>query len=104
MRPALLACLLSLPLALPAASAPPAEERPVPPEVVATFSIVAHDPDAKEWGVAVASKFLAVGSVVPWAQAGVGAVATQSAANTDYGPHGLELLRGGLDPAQAIER
>jgi uncharacterized Ntn-hydrolase superfamily protein len=57
-----------------------------------TFSIVAHDPEAQEWGVAVASKFLAVGSVVPWAQAGVGAIATQSYANTTYGPAGLTLL------------
>ena len=55
-----------------------------------TFSIVGYDPDEKEWGIAVQSKFLGVGSVVPWAKAGVGAVATQSYANTAYGPKGLE--------------
>jgi len=60
--------------------------------VVATFSIVAFDPETKELGIAVQSKFIAVGSVVPWAKAGVGAIATQSYANTSYGPRGLELL------------
>ena len=69
-----------------------------------TFSIVAFDHATGDLGIAVASKFLAVGAVVPWAQAGVGAVATQSYANTSYGPRGLELLKGGLDPTQAIER
>jgi len=57
-----------------------------------TFSIVAWDPDAREWGVAVASKFLAAGAVVPWARAGAGAVATQALANVSYGPRGLDLL------------
>ncbi len=57
-----------------------------------TFSIVAFDPSAREWGVAVASKFLAAGSVVPWARAGAGAVATQAFANVTYGPRGLDLL------------
>src|SRR5271165_6943398 len=56
-----------------------------------TFSIVARDPKIGELGIAVQSKFLAVGAVVPWAKAGVGAIATQSWANTSYGPHGLEL-------------
>lgn len=69
-----------------------------------TFSIAACDPATGDLGIAVASKFLAVGAVVPWAQAGVGAVATQAAANTIYGSRGLELLRAGLDPAQTIER
>jgi uncharacterized Ntn-hydrolase superfamily protein len=62
---------------------------------VATFSIVACDLDADQWGVAVASKFLAVGSVVPFAEPGVGAIATQSWANPRYGPDGLALLRAG---------
>jgi uncharacterized Ntn-hydrolase superfamily protein len=62
--------------------------------VVATFSIVAYDPETQELGVAVQSKFIAVGSVVPWAKAGVGAVATQAYANTTYGPRALELLPG----------
>src|SRR5437764_10217035 len=60
-----------------------------------TFSIVARDPQAGESGIAVQSKFLAVGAVVPWAKAGVGAIATQSFANTSYGPRGLELLGQG---------
>jgi uncharacterized Ntn-hydrolase superfamily protein len=69
-----------------------------------TFSIAAFDPATGDLGIAVASKFLAVGAVVPWAQAGIGAVATQAAANTGYDPHGLELLSSGLDPTQAIDR
>ena len=61
-------------------------------EVVATFSIVAFDPETKELGIAVQSKFIAVGAVVPWAKAEVGAVATQAWANTTFGPRGLELM------------
>lgn len=70
-----------------------------------TFSIVAHDRhvDPPEWGVAVASKFLAVGSVVSWARAGVGAVATQALANIGYGPNGLELLSEGRSAEEAVE-
>ncbi|MFW6063385.1 MAG: DUF1028 domain-containing protein [Chloroflexota bacterium] len=59
---------------------------------IATFSIVAYDPAREEWGVAVQSKFLAVGAVVSWARAGAGAVATQSYANVMYGPDGLRLM------------
>jgi uncharacterized Ntn-hydrolase superfamily protein len=69
-----------------------------------TYSIVAHDPQAGQWGVAVQSKFLSVGSVVPWAAAEVGAVATQSYANPRYGPDGLALLREGLSAQEAVER
>lgn len=69
----------------------------------ATFSIVAADPETGEVGIAVASKFFAVGSVVPWARAGVGAVATQSYANTTFGPRGLELLERGLEPGEALD-
>src|SRR6266581_4730803 len=64
--------------------------------IVATYSIVACDLEASQWGVAVQSKFLAVGAVVPWADAGVGAIATQAYANPRYGPEGLRLLREGL--------
>src|SRR5712692_511648 len=71
--------------------------------VVATYSIVACDLDAGQWGVAVQSKFLAVGSVVPWAEPHVGAIATQSYANPRYGPDGLALLREGRSAGQAIE-
>jgi uncharacterized Ntn-hydrolase superfamily protein len=67
-----------------------------------TFSLVARD--GKQWGVAVQSKFLAVGSVVPWAEPGVGALATQAYANPRYGPDGLALLREGLGAAEVVER
>jgi uncharacterized Ntn-hydrolase superfamily protein len=69
---------------------------------LSTFSIVAHDPVAQEWGVAVQSKFLAVGAVVPWAQAGVGAVATQSYANVSFGPDGLALMAKGWSAQEAL--
>lgn len=71
-------------------------------DIVATFSIVGRDPQTGDLGVAVQSKFLAVGSVVPWAKAGVGAIATQALANTTYGPQGLDLLQRGLPPEQVI--
>lgn len=61
-----------------------------------TFSIVARDGETEEWGVAVASKFLAVGAAVPYAEAGVGAIATQAFANLSYGPDGLDKLRAGM--------
>lgn len=89
----LLAAAVVLPVFAGALAAPP------PP---ATFSIVAADPDAGEVGVAVASRFFAVGSVVPWAKAGVGAVATQANANTTYGPRGLELLGEGATPQEVV--
>ena len=69
-----------------------------------TFSLVACDREAKQWGVVVASKFLAVGAVVPWARADVGAVATQAFANLTYGPDGLDLLAGGATAQETIER
>src|SRR5579864_8815061 len=69
-----------------------------------TYSIAACDLDAAQWGVATASKFLAVGSVVPWARPKVGAIATQAYANPRYGPEGLELLASGLSAAEAAER
>ena len=72
--------------------------------VVATYSIVACDLDRAQWGVATQSKFLAVGSVVPWAEARVGAVATQSYANPQYGPDGLALLRQGLPAQEVVKR
>jgi uncharacterized Ntn-hydrolase superfamily protein len=69
-----------------------------------TFSIVACDLEEHAWGVAVASKFPAVGAVVPWAQAEAGAVATQSFANTSYGPHGLKLMSKGLSADETLAR
>jgi uncharacterized Ntn-hydrolase superfamily protein len=65
---------------------------------------VACDLEAGQWGVAVQSKFLAVGSVVPWAEPHVGAVATQSYANPRYGPDGLALLRQGLAAKEVVRR
>jgi uncharacterized Ntn-hydrolase superfamily protein len=71
---------------------------------LSTFSIVAFDPKTKDLGVAVESKFVAVGSVVPFAQAGVGAIATQSYANTSYGPKALGMLKRGVAPKDALEK
>jgi len=71
---------------------------------VATYSICACDLAAGQWGVATQSKFLAVGSVVPWAEPHVGAIATQSYANPRYGPDGLALLRDGLSADDVVER
>ena len=72
--------------------------------IVATYSIAACDLDASQWGVAVQSKFLSVGSVVPWAEPEVGAVATQAYANPRYGPGGLALLREGASAAEVVQR
>ncbi|CAA9436344.1 MAG: FIG00672996: hypothetical protein [uncultured Rubrobacteraceae bacterium] len=71
--------------------------------IVATFSIAAFDPETESLGVAVQSKFLAVGAVVPWARAGVGAVATQAMANFNYGPRGLELMAEGRTAEETVE-
>ena len=72
--------------------------------LIATYSIAACDRDAEQWGVATESKFLGVGSVVPWAQPGVGAIATQAYANPRYGPEGLALLREGLGADEVVQR
>ena len=72
------------------------------PEPVATFSIVGYEPATGDFGVAVQSRFFAVGAVVPFASAGVGAVATQSVANTTYGPRGLEMLRVGNSASDVL--
>ena len=69
-----------------------------------TFSIVACDLEEQAWGVAVASKFPAVGAVVPWVQADAGAVATQSFANTSYGPHGLKFMSKGLSADETLAK
>jgi uncharacterized Ntn-hydrolase superfamily protein len=69
-----------------------------------TYSVAACDLDRREWGVAVQSKFLAVGAIVPWAEADVGAVATQAFANPRYGPDGLALLGDGLTADEVVER
>jgi len=71
---------------------------------ISTFSIVACDLKEQAWGVAVASKFPAVGAVVPWARARVGAVATQALANPSYGPRGLELMASGLSAEETLKK
>ena len=72
--------------------------------MVSTYSIAACDLERDQWGVGVQSKFLAVGSIVPWAEPHVGAVATQAYANPRYGPEGLTHLREGLSAEQVVER
>lgn len=72
-------------------------------DIVATFSIIGYDPVTEEIGIAVQSKFIAVGSVVPWAKAGVGAIATQAYANPAYGPEGLRLLEQGNSPEEVAD-
>src|SRR5690606_15033834 len=71
---------------------------------VNTFSIIAFDPKTGDLGVAVQSRYLAVGSVVPWAKAGVGAVATQAMAKVTFGPDGLKLLEQGTAPEEALKK
>src|SRR6266567_3227731 len=71
---------------------------------VATFSIVAYDAVNGDWGVTVASRYFSVGSVVPWAEAGVGAVATQANVNVGYGPRALELLRQGRAAKEVLDQ
>ncbi len=74
------------------------------PPPVSTFSIVAIDPGNGDLGIAVASRYFSVGSVVPWALAGVGAIATQANVNVGYGPRGIDLLREGLTAKQVLEK
>jgi uncharacterized Ntn-hydrolase superfamily protein len=71
---------------------------------VNTFSIVGYDPVNGDWGVAVASRYFSVGAVVPWAEAGVGAIATQANVNVGYGPRGLELLKQGMTAKEVIAK
>ena len=88
---------LPLALALVVPSAARSLGEPTRPEPLAhTFSIVARDPATGQMGVAVQSHYFSVGPVVPWAEAGVGAVATQSLVLIDYGPNGLALMKQGL--------
>ncbi len=72
--------------------------------MLSTFSIAAYDPKNGDLGVAVQSKYFSVGPVVPWAEAGVGAIATQAWANPSYGPEGLKLLKEGFSPEEVVDR
>ncbi len=78
-------------------------QAPKPAPLAHTYSIVARDPQTGQIGVAVQSHYFSVGPIVPWAEAGVGAVATQSLVLVDYGPRGLELMRNGLSARQALD-
>src|SRR5512133_3311323 len=69
-----------------------------------TYSIVAYDPEARQWGVAVQSHYFCVGPIVPWAEPGVGAVATQSLVEVAYGPRGLALMRDGTSAKDALKK
>lgn len=80
----------------------PEESRGLPFVPAHTYSIVAYDPEARQWGVAVQSHYFCVGRIVQWAEAGVGAVATQSMAEASYGPLGLEMMRAGKTAGQAL--
>lgn len=88
------------PVSTPLAKATPSA---APHHWVATYSIVAFDPKTGDLGVAVQSKFFGVGTVVPWAKAGVGAIATQALANIDYGPDGLKLLAQGKSAEEVVQ-
>jgi uncharacterized Ntn-hydrolase superfamily protein len=99
-RHLILVCIITISIILNSSSS---YTQPSGNNVIATFSIVARDSATGELGVAVASRFFAVGSVVPWAKAGVGAVATQSFANTTFGWRGLELLEKGATPEEAMK-
>lgn len=100
MRPRLIPILLVLCASLAVHATPRSDE---PQALACTFSICAYDPEKKEWGVAVASKYLAVGSAVPFAQADVGALATQSFVNVKFGPDGLKLLAEGKNAQETID-
>ncbi len=98
MKPDRLLSLIALGLLL-TASTLSAEE-----DVVATFSIVAIDPDTGAMGCAVQSRYFAVGAVVPWGEADIGVIATQANVNVGYGPQGMALLRQGLSADEVLER
>ena len=95
--------LAALFLAVVCVLAPPAFDTAAAAEPVATFSIVGYDPATGDLGVAVQSKFFAVGSVVPWARSGVGAIASQAYGNTTFGPLGLAMLEKGMSVEAAME-
>ena len=99
----LLALLALLALANPGPIGAQAHDGWFGEEFVSTFSIVAYDPATEELGVGVQSRAFRAGAIVPWAVAGVGAIATQAAANQTYGPRAIELLEQGRAPAEIIQ-
>jgi uncharacterized Ntn-hydrolase superfamily protein len=100
MRRLAIGTILAIQAAQPGSAAAPSAAKPSMP--VSTFSIVARDPATGDLGVAVQSHWFSVGSVVPWAEAGVGAVATQSFVEPSYGPKGLALMKQGVAPKEAL--
>jgi uncharacterized Ntn-hydrolase superfamily protein len=103
MKRRLALCLFAL-LAVSLLPAHAAARPAFTPPTVSTFSIVAIDPGNGDLGVAVASRYFSVGSVVPWALAGVGAIATQANVNVGYGPQGIDLLRQGLSAREVLTK
>jgi uncharacterized Ntn-hydrolase superfamily protein len=101
MRRLAIGTILAIQCAQPGSAAAPSAAKPSMP--VSTFSIVARDPATGDLGVAVQSHWFSVGSVVPWAEAGVGAVATQSFVEPSYGPKGLALMKRGVAPQDALK-
>src|SRR5436853_2993396 len=87
----------------PSAQSDQSQKRPTPLRPVHTFSIVARDPETGELGVAVQSHWFSVGAIVPWAEAGVGAVATQSFVDPSYGKNGLDLMRAGKSAPDTLK-
>lgn len=100
----LLAPFVAIPVALAAAASPADAARVSPNRPVHTYSIVARDSVTGDMGVAVQSHWFSVGPVVPWARAGVGAVATQSLVLVSYGPLGLDLMEEGMSAREALEK
>ena len=100
MRRFTIGMILALGVGREAPAATPSAAKPSMP--VSTFSIVARDPVTGDLGVAVQSHWFSVGSIVPWAEAGVGAVATQSFVEPSYGPKGLALMKRGVSPKDAL--
>jgi uncharacterized Ntn-hydrolase superfamily protein len=94
----------ALAAALVAAVSAPSADAAWKDEIVATFSIVAKDPETGAFGCAVQSRYFAVGAVVPWAEADVGVIATQANVNVGYGPRGMELLRQGLSAKEVLKK
>src|SRR4026209_1784504 len=95
--------LITLVISMPAVSGVASDKSPVPLRPVHTFSIVARDPATGELGVAVQSHWFSVGPIVPWVEAGVGAIATQSFVDPSYGKSGLELMRAGKSASDTLK-
>src|SRR6476620_4420529 len=103
LRAALLMLIAIVPLSAGSGQWPPTPRVNGPGDSTGTFSILGFDPDTGEVGAAVQSRVFAVGNGVLWAEAGVGAVATQAIVDVSYGPQGIELLKKGMAPKEIIK-